>query len=53
MRSTANNTSPLPRAGLPIQTASANGDMVWAFSLKGNPKNRIAQLAAARRRRPA
>ncbi len=32
--------------GLSIQTASANGDMIWVFSLKGNPRHRIAQFAA-------
>jgi hypothetical protein len=26
--------------------ASANGDMVWAFSLRGGPNNRIAQFEA-------
>ena len=31
--------------GLSIQTASANGDMIWAFSLKGNRDHRIAQFA--------
>ena len=32
--------------GLATQTASTNGDMVWAFSLKGSPNNRIAQFEA-------
>jgi alcohol dehydrogenase (cytochrome c) len=32
--------------GLSTQTASANGDMIWVFSLKGNPRHRIAQFAA-------
>jgi alcohol dehydrogenase (cytochrome c) len=32
--------------GLATQTASTNGDMVWAFSLKGSPNNRIAQFKA-------
>ncbi len=32
--------------GLATQTASANGDMVWAFSLRGSPNNRIAQFEA-------
>jgi PQQ-like domain len=32
--------------GLSIQTASANGDMIWVFSLKGNPRHPIAQFAA-------
>jgi hypothetical protein len=32
--------------GLSIQTASANGDMIWAFSLNGNSRRRIAQFGA-------
>jgi quinohemoprotein ethanol dehydrogenase len=32
--------------GLATQTASTNGDMVWAFSLKGSPNDRIAQFEA-------
>ena len=32
--------------GLATQTASANGDMVWAFSLRGSPNNRVAQFEA-------
>jgi hypothetical protein len=32
--------------GLATQTASTNGDMVWAFSLQGSPKNRVAQFEA-------
>jgi alcohol dehydrogenase (cytochrome c) len=31
---------------LATQTASTNSDMVWAFSLKGSPSNRIAQFEA-------
>lgn len=27
--------------GVSIQTASANGDMIWAFSLKGSPGDRL------------
>jgi plastocyanin len=30
--------------GLATQTASTNGDMVWAFSLRGSPNNRLAQF---------
>jgi alcohol dehydrogenase (cytochrome c) len=30
--------------GVSIQTASANGDMIWVFSLKGNRRHRIAQF---------
>ena len=30
--------------GLATQTASTNGDMVWAFSLQGSPNNRVAQF---------
>ena len=29
---------------LATQTASTNGDMVWAFSLQGSPNNRVAQF---------
>src|SRR4029077_10387059 len=32
--------------GLATQTASTNGDMVWAFSLQGSPKDRVAQFEA-------
>jgi len=32
--------------GLSTQTASANGDMIWAFSLRGNRDHRIAQFEA-------
>jgi alcohol dehydrogenase (cytochrome c) len=32
--------------GLATQTASTNGDTVWAFSLRGSPNNRIAQFEA-------
>ena len=32
--------------GLATQTASTNGDMVWAFSLQGSPNNRVAQFEA-------
>jgi alcohol dehydrogenase (cytochrome c) len=32
--------------GVSTQTASSNGDMIWAFSLKGNARHRIAQFAA-------
>lgn len=32
--------------GLATQTASANGDMVWAFSLQGSPNNRLAEFEA-------
>jgi quinohemoprotein ethanol dehydrogenase len=32
--------------GLATQTASSNGDMVWAFSLRGNPTRRVAQFEA-------
>lgn len=32
--------------GVSTQTASSNGDMVWVFSLKGNPRHRIAQFDA-------
>jgi len=32
--------------GLATQTASSNGDMVWAFSLRGSPNNRLAQFEA-------
>jgi amicyanin len=32
--------------GLSTQTASANSDMIWVFSLEGNPKHHIAQFAA-------
>ena len=32
--------------GVSIQTTSANGDMIWAFSLKGMPGDRIAPFAA-------
>ncbi len=30
--------------GVSIQTASSNGDMIWVFSLKGNPNHQIAQF---------
>ena len=30
--------------GVSIQTASANGDMIWVFSLKGNKDHQIAQF---------
>jgi quinohemoprotein ethanol dehydrogenase len=32
--------------GLSTQTASANGDMIWAFSLNGNRNHQIAQFEA-------
>jgi quinohemoprotein ethanol dehydrogenase len=32
--------------GQAIQTSSANGDMIWAFSLNGNPAQQVAQAAA-------
>lgn len=32
--------------GLSTQTASANGDMIWAFSLNGNHNHQIAQFEA-------
>jgi quinohemoprotein ethanol dehydrogenase len=32
--------------GVSIQTSSANGDMLWVFSLKGSPGNRLAEFAA-------
>jgi quinohemoprotein ethanol dehydrogenase len=32
--------------GVATQTASANGDMIWAFSLQGNPQHQIAQFDA-------
>jgi alcohol dehydrogenase (cytochrome c) len=32
--------------GLSTQTASANGDMIWTFSLNGNTSHRIAQFDA-------
>ena len=32
--------------GLSTQTASANGDMIWVFSLTGNPNRVIAENAA-------
>ncbi len=31
--------------GLSIQTASTNGDMLWTFSLKGNPRRSIAEFS--------
>jgi plastocyanin len=34
--------------GVAIQTASANGDMIWAFSLKGSPGDRLKPFAAPR-----
>jgi alcohol dehydrogenase (cytochrome c) len=34
--------------GVAIQTSSANGDMIWAFSLKGNPTQEIAQAEPPR-----
>ena len=34
--------------GVSIQTSSANGDMVWAFSLQGSPGNRLAEFAPPR-----
>lgn len=32
--------------GVSIQTASANSDMIWVFSLKGSPGDRLKPLAA-------
>jgi quinohemoprotein ethanol dehydrogenase len=32
--------------GVSIQTTSANGDMIWAFSLAGSPGNRLRPFAA-------
>ena len=32
--------------GVSIQTSSANGDMVWAFSLNGSPGDRLAEFEA-------
>ena len=32
--------------GVSIQTTSANGDLVWAFSLKGSPGDRLRPFAA-------
>ena len=32
--------------GVSIQTTSANGDMIWAFSLKGSPGDRLRPFAA-------
>jgi alcohol dehydrogenase (cytochrome c) len=32
--------------GVSIQTSSANGDMVWAFSLEGSPGNRLGEFQA-------
>jgi quinohemoprotein ethanol dehydrogenase len=34
--------------GVAIQTSSANGDMIWAFSLKGSPEGRLRQFDAPR-----
>jgi alcohol dehydrogenase (cytochrome c) len=34
--------------GVSIQTTSANGDMIWAFSLKGSPSDRLKPFAAPR-----
>ena len=34
--------------GVSIQTASANGDMIWAFSLKGSPGDRLHPFEAPR-----
>lgn len=34
--------------GVAIQTSSANGDMIWAFSLKGSPGGRVKPFAAPR-----
>ena len=34
--------------GLAIQTNSANGDMIWAFSLKGSPSGRLRPFEAPR-----
>ncbi len=34
--------------GVSIQTASANGDMIWAFSLKGSPGDRLHPFPAPR-----
>lgn len=34
--------------GVAIQTASAHGDMIWAFSLKGSPGDRLKPFAAPR-----
>ncbi len=35
--------------GVSIQTSSQNGDMIWVFSLKGNPGNTLAALPAPRK----
>ncbi len=32
--------------GVSIQTTSTNGDMIWVFSLKGSPGNRLQPFAA-------
>ena len=34
--------------GVSIQTTSANGDMIWVFSLKGSPGDRLKPFAAPR-----
>jgi len=34
--------------GVAIQTTSANGDMIWAFSLKGSPGGRLQPFEAPR-----
>jgi alcohol dehydrogenase (cytochrome c) len=34
--------------GVSIQTSSANGDTIWAFSLKGSPGSRLKPFAAPR-----
>jgi PQQ-dependent dehydrogenase (methanol/ethanol family) len=34
--------------GVSIQTTSANGDMIWVFSLKGSPGDRLRPFAAPR-----
>jgi alcohol dehydrogenase (cytochrome c) len=34
--------------GVSTQTTSANGDMIWAFSLKGSPGNRLHPFEAPR-----
>ena len=54
-RSTATNMSRSPPAASSIQTTSANGDMIWVFSLKGSPGDRLQAVrgaaAAGERRR--
>ena len=34
--------------GVSIQTTSANGDMIWVFSLKGTPGDRLKEFSAPR-----